>query len=77
MAKVDLNSATPEELQTIEGIDVERARYLARSRPFRTWRDVQAVVGIDAVLMLRLLDAASIDLTPARSWDAHRSRRSR
>ncbi|HTV24708.1 MAG TPA: helix-hairpin-helix domain-containing protein [Polyangiaceae bacterium] len=65
MAKVDLNTATLEELQTIVGVDGECARYITRSRPFQTWRDVQAVAGVNLALMLKLLDAASINLMTA------------
>lgn len=68
--RIDLNNATPEELQAIEGIDGERARRIIEHRnergAFRSWEDVLSVPGIDSVLLGKLQEGSSLGVA-ARS----------
>lgn len=61
---VDLNAASAEELQQIEGIDQTRAEKLFQYRqqhgPFKSWDDVAQVEGIGGTLMSKLQEGASI-----------------
>ncbi|KYF51187.1 hypothetical protein BE08_39560, partial [Sorangium cellulosum] len=63
-ARIDLNNATAEELEGIEGIDGERARLIIEHRStrgsFRSWEDVLSVPGIDAVLLGKLQEGSSL-----------------
>ncbi len=62
--RIDLNTATEEELTTIEGIDGERARLLIEHRtgrgPFRSWQDLHHVPGIDGALLGKLQRGSSL-----------------
>ncbi|WP_438006681.1 helix-hairpin-helix domain-containing protein [Sorangium sp. So ce321] len=63
-AQIDLNKATAEELEAIEGIDGERARLIMEHRSergtFRSWEDVLSVPGIDGVLLGKLQRGSSL-----------------
>ncbi|WP_438017030.1 helix-hairpin-helix domain-containing protein [Sorangium sp. So ce315] len=63
-ARIDLNNATAEELEGIEGIDGERARLIIEHRStrgsFRSWEDVLSVSGIDTVLLGKLQEGSSL-----------------
>ncbi|WP_437656111.1 helix-hairpin-helix domain-containing protein [Sorangium sp. So ce1182] len=63
-AQIDLNKATAEELEAIEGIDGERARLIIEHRSergtFRSWADVLSVPGIDGVLLGKLQEGSSL-----------------
>lgn len=60
--KIDLNMASAEELEEIDGIDAELANAIVRRREelgaFERWLDVELVQGLDEVLMERLRDSA-------------------
>ncbi|WP_437812389.1 helix-hairpin-helix domain-containing protein [Sorangium sp. So ce1078] len=62
--RIDLNTATEEELMTIEGIDGERARLIIEHRsehgPFQSWKDLHQVPGIDSVLLGKLQRGSSL-----------------
>ncbi|WP_437576931.1 helix-hairpin-helix domain-containing protein [Sorangium sp. So ce887] len=62
--RIDLNTATEEELTTIEGIDGERARLFIEHRtgrgPFRSWQDLRHVPGIDGALLGKLQRGSSL-----------------
>ncbi|WP_437733805.1 helix-hairpin-helix domain-containing protein [Sorangium sp. So ce1335] len=82
-ARIDLNSASAEELEGIEGIDGERARLLIEHRSesgtFRSWEDVLSVPGIDSVLLGKLQEGGSLGTaagSPAEGAGAARTPRS-
>ncbi|WP_437287710.1 helix-hairpin-helix domain-containing protein [Sorangium sp. So ce406] len=62
--RIDLNNATSEELEAIEGIDGERARLIIEHRSergtFRSWEDVLSIPGIDSVLLGKLQEGSSL-----------------
>ncbi|WP_437998193.1 helix-hairpin-helix domain-containing protein [Sorangium sp. So ce185] len=62
--RIDLNTATEEELTAIEGVDGERARLIIEHRsergPFRSWEDLHQVPGIDGVMLGRLQRSGSL-----------------
>lgn len=64
VAKIDLNSASEHELQAIEGIDVERARQIARARAkkgrFSSWEDLTEIAGISDVLLSKIQQRATL-----------------
>ncbi|KYF82366.1 hypothetical protein BE17_03985 [Sorangium cellulosum] len=63
-AQIDLNKATAEELEAIEGIDGERARLIIEHRnergTFQSWEDVLSVPGIDSVLLGKLQKGSAL-----------------
>jgi competence ComEA-like helix-hairpin-helix protein len=69
--RVNMNSADPEELTQIEGIDDERARLIVQHRnksgPFRSWEDVQQVPGIGEVLTEKAREMATFDQRQTKS----------
>ena len=56
--RIDLNTAAEEELRTIEGFEEPRARALLEHRerngPFRSWEEVETVLGIGETLLEKL-----------------------
>ncbi|WP_437608566.1 helix-hairpin-helix domain-containing protein [Sorangium sp. So ce834] len=62
--RIDLNTATEEDLMAIEGVDGERARLIIEHRsergPFRSWEDVHQVPGIDGAMLGRLQRSGSL-----------------
>ncbi|WP_437622186.1 helix-hairpin-helix domain-containing protein [Sorangium sp. So ce1151] len=73
-AQIDLNKATAEELEAIEGIDGERARLIIEHRSergtFRSWEDVLSVPGIDSVLLGKLQKGSSLGAGAAATGGA-------
>jgi competence ComEA-like helix-hairpin-helix protein len=60
--KIDLNLASAEELEDIEGIDSETANAIVRRREelgqFRRWLDVELTPGLDEEVMAQLREYA-------------------
>jgi len=58
MTRLDLNTATLDELSRIEGLTADRAQLLLNHRDeygeFRTWDDVRAVPGFSQYLIEQL-----------------------
>ncbi|MGK3988497.1 helix-hairpin-helix domain-containing protein [Sorangium sp. So ce136] len=73
-AQIDLNKATAEELEAIEGIDGERARLIIEHRSergtFRSWEEVLSVPGIDGVLLGKLQKGSSLGAGAAATGGA-------
>ncbi|XYH97527.1 helix-hairpin-helix domain-containing protein [Sorangium sp. So ce1128] len=73
-AQIDLNKATAEELEAIEGIDGEQARLIIEHRSergtFRSWEDVLSVPGIDSVLLGKLQKGSSLGASAAATEGA-------
>jgi competence protein ComEA len=63
--KINLNIASAEELERIEGIDRERARSIVAYRGehgrFGSWDDVEGVPGISEPLLEKLQAAATVN----------------
>ncbi|XXX76533.1 helix-hairpin-helix domain-containing protein [Sorangium sp. So ce134] len=72
--RIDLNTATEEELMAIEGIDGERARLIIEHRsergPFQSWEDLHEVSGIDGVLLGKLQRSGSLGGAPDPAGEA-------
>jgi DNA uptake protein ComE-like DNA-binding protein len=56
---VNLNSASPEELDRVGGLGQERARRIVESRPFRSWDDLKRVEGFSDTLVNDLKQAGA------------------
>jgi hypothetical protein len=54
---LDLNRASPEELERVRGVGPERAQRLAENRPYRSWEDVERVEGFSHALVEDLKSA--------------------
>lgn len=56
---VDLNSATPEELDRIGGLGRDRVQRIVQNRPFRSWEDIENVEGFGRKLVEDLRNAGA------------------
>lgn len=56
---VDLNSASPEELDRIGGLGHERVQRIIQNRPFRSWDDLKRVEGFGDKLVEDLKNAGA------------------
>lgn len=58
--KVNLNSASVDELSRIPGIGKEHAKDIVNYRPFRSWDDLKKVPGFSDTMVQDIRDNCSI-----------------
>lgn len=56
---VNLNSASPEELDRIGGLGHDRVQRLVDNRPFNSWEDLEKVEGFGGTLVSDLKQAGA------------------
>lgn len=56
---LDINKASPQELEKAPMIGQERARKLVEARPIRSWEDLKKVEGFDEKLVENLRSAGA------------------
>lgn len=56
---VDLNSASPEDLDRVGGLGRDRVERIVQNRPFRSWDDLRDVEGFGGTLVEDLRNAGA------------------
>jgi competence ComEA-like helix-hairpin-helix protein len=71
--KIDLNEASTEELEAIEGFDTQRARAVVEYReehgPFASWEEVEEVPGVGHSLLQRLRMSVTLEAQGEEAQD--------